>query len=167
MLFRAAGPRLPVKRHPAFQDLSRDHFTALNRSLQVVRAVDGHASALPFPEAFAGFRQLWVQDGLQAHFGEEETDLLPVLRGRGRDDLAERLQKEHDALRGQFSALDPARPDEAAATAKALTAHARWEEDVVFQWLQDNLSESDLQQLLRKSQQFRAANGLPVNPPRV
>jgi hypothetical protein len=156
-----------VKRHPAFQDLSRDHFTAFNRSLQLVRAAEGHPGAMmTYDQAFAAFRALWTRDGLRTHFREEETDLLPVLRSRGAEDLADRMLREHDELRGRFDALDPAQKEAGAATAKGLAAHARWEEDVVFPWLQDNLSEPELQELLRRSQGFRAANGLPVNPPR-
>jgi hypothetical protein len=156
-----------VKRHPAFQDLSRDHFTALNRSLQLMRAVDGHPAAMmTYGQAFAAFKALWHRDGLRSHFLEEETDLLPVLRDRGAADLADRLLREHGELRGQFGSLDPGSPAHAVAAAKGLTAHARWEEDVVFQWLQDNLAEGELEELLLKSQGFRRANGLPVNPPR-
>jgi hypothetical protein len=156
-----------VKRHPAFQDLSRDHFTALNRSLQLVRAAEGHAGALlTYDQAFAAFRALWTRDGLPAHFLEEETDLVPVLRARGGGELAERMMREHADLRARFGALAPDGRQEAAAAAKALTAHARWEEDVVFQWLQETLAEPELQVLLETSRGFRAANGLPVNPPR-
>ncbi|HJQ93404.1 MAG TPA: hemerythrin domain-containing protein, partial [Candidatus Thermoplasmatota archaeon] len=145
----------------------RDHFTALNRSLQILRAAEGHPAAMmTFGQAFAAFKALWHRDGLRAHFLEEETDLVPVLRQRGAGDLADRLLHEHDGLRGQFDSLDPGSQAHAVATAKALTAHARWEEDVVFQWLQQTLDEAELEGLLRRSQGFRRANGLPVNPPR-
>lgn len=157
-----------MKRHPAFQDLSRDHFTALNRCLQLVRAVDRDPRAMmTYEQAFAAFKALWTRDGLRQHFLEEETDLVPVLAARGAADLAQRMQDEHDELRRRFDALDLAEREEAKATGQGLTTHARWEEDVVFQWLQQTLSEAELQDLLRKSQGFRAANGLPVNPPRV
>lgn len=155
-----------MKRHPAFQDLSRDHYVALNRSLQVVRAVDGHPAARPFEHAKAQFLDLWEHDGLPAHFAEEETDLVPVLRERSAAELAQRMLDEHASLRAGFAQLPRATPAEAAATARLLTAHARWEEDTVFGWLQDNLSEAELDVLLRRSQRFREANGLPVNPPR-
>lgn len=157
-----------MKRHPAFQDLSRDHFTALNRSLQVVRAVEGHARAFPYEQALANFEALWVHDGLQAHFGEEEHDLLPVLRARSETDLADRLLREHAALRTEFAAIvaKTSTPERAAQAARDLMAHARWEEDVVFEWLQDHLSEADLQDLLGKGQSFRRQNGLPVGTAR-
>lgn len=166
MVFRPWRPAAGVKRHPAFQDLSRDHFTALNRSLQMVRAVEGHPAAWPVGEAFAAFRMLWERDGLKAHFLEEETDLLPVLRTHGGSALADRLLDEHDALRQAFGALDARKPEQAAAAARSLTAHARWEEDTLFEWLQAALSETELQDILARSRSFRQANGLPVNEPR-
>lgn len=156
-----------MKRHPAFQDLSRDHFVALNRSLQVVRAVEGHPSARPYGHAAAQFLDLWVHDGLRQHFLEEETDLVPVLRERGAAALADRLMAEHAGLRDAFEAHATGTVDRAglAKAARDLTAHARWEEDTVFEWLQANLSEAELVGLLRASQSFRQANGLPVAEP--
>ena len=158
------GRCAPVKRHPALQDLSRDHFTALNRSLQVARAVQGHPTAWPFPHAFAAFRALWDRDGLPAHFLEEETDLVPLLRAHGAAALADRLLDEHATLRTGFHGLDAHKPEQAAGVAEGLRAHARWEEDVVFPWLQDNLSEAQLQDLLARSRSFRGANALPIGP---
>ena len=155
-----------MKRHPAFQDLSRDHYTALNRSLQLVRAVDGHPSARPYEQAKAQFADLWEHDGLRQHFLEEETDLVPVLRERGAGELAARMLREHESLRAGFAGLAQAAPADAAATARSLTAHARWEEEVVFEWLQDHLTPAALAELLARSQGFRRANGLPVTPPR-
>ena len=156
-----------MKRHPALQDLSRDHFTALNRSLQLVRAVEGHPRARPYAEVVADFAALWVRDGLPAHFGEEEHDLLPLLRARGASDLAQRLVHEHGQLRAAFAAIvsNAAGPQQAAQAARDLMAHARWEEDDVFPWLQQHVAEAELQELLANGQSFRRANGLPVGTP--
>lgn len=155
-----------MKRHPAFQDLSRDHFVALNRALQVVRAAEGHPRARPLEHAVFQLRDLWEHDGLRQHFAEEETDLVPVLRQKGEMGLAQRLLDEHAALRAGFEALGGATADAAAATARGLMAHARWEEDTVFEWLQDHLTAPELEDLLRRSQGFRRQNGLPVGEPR-
>jgi hypothetical protein len=157
-----------VRRHPAFQDLSRDHFVALNRSLQVVRAVDGHPRARPFEQVAFQFLDLWLHDGLREHFLEEETDLVPVLSQRGAGALSDRLRADHERLRAGFAAIQSGTlsPSQVADVARDLTAHARWEEESVFEWLQDHLTDDELGDLLRKSQAFRTANGLPVNPPR-
>jgi hypothetical protein len=155
-----------VKRHPAFQDLSRDHYVALNRCLQATRAVEGHPAARPFDVARSQLADLWEHDGLQAHFAEEEADLVPVLRGEGGADLASRMVAEHADLRRRFASLAQAAPAEVQEAARLLTAHARWEEEVVFEWLQSHLPEAELPALLARSRSFRAANGLPVSPPR-
>ena len=157
-----------MKRHPAFQDLSRDHYVALNRSLQLVRAVEGHPSAQPYEQAAYNFGCLWTHDGLPAHFGEEEADLVPVLRA-GAPALADRMLREHGELRLAFEAIASQRAsrEQAAAAARLLTAHARWEEETVFEWLQASLPEARLAELLARSQAYRAANGLPVNPPKA
>jgi hypothetical protein len=157
-----------MRRHPAFQDLSRDHFVALNRSLQVLRAVEGHPSAQPYEQAVYNFSALWTHDGLRQHFGEEEADLVPVLQARSAPALAQRMLDEHARLRAGFHAVgqQAATRAEAADTARALMAHARWEEDVVFEWLQDNLADDELAELGRRSRDYRQANGLPVGPPR-
>jgi hypothetical protein len=160
--YRHDSPFIGVKRHPAFQDLSRDHYIALNRSLQVIRADEGHAQAKPFDVAKVRFIDLWQHDGLRQHFLEEEADLIPVLRENGASGLADRMRREHDVLRAAFAGLPSATPGVAADSARLLTAHARWEENVVFEWLQDHLLPQALHELLARSQAFRQANGLPV-----
>lgn len=156
-----------MKRHPAFQDLSRDHLVANTRSLHVIRAVEGHPQAPPFEQAIHNFEGLWTHEGLAIHFREEETDLLPVLRAR-HPQLAERLLSEHDLLRDGFDAVvrKTADREASAQTARALMVHARWEEEVVFEWLQENLSEAELEELLAKSKSFRTAQGMPVGQSR-
>lgn len=156
-----------MKRHPAFQDLSRDHLVANTRALHVIRAVEGHPMAPAFEQAIYNFEGLWTHEGLSTHFTEEETDLLPVLRKR-HPALAERLQQEHDLLRAGFAAVvnKTADRNSAAQTARTLMAHARWEDDVVFEWLQNNLSESELQALLAMSKSFRTAQGMPLGQSR-
>src|SRR5688572_12644631 len=154
-----------MKRHPAFQDLSRDHSVVLNRVLQVVRSVEGHPMAKPLGESLPAFVRLWTHDGLPGHFAQEETDLLPVLRSKA-PDLADRLLREHEAARGGFEGLlKAAEPQEAARLAAAVRAHIRWEEEAVFGWLQANLPEAELRRLLAKSQLFRAKNRLPAACP--
>lgn len=49
-----------------------------------------------------------------------------------------------------------------AQTARTLMAHACWEEKVVFEWLQDNLTETELRELVAQSASFRIANYMPL-----
>lgn len=144
-----------MKRHPAFQDLSRDHFNALLACLHVQRAVDGHESAPPYNEATEKLLKLW-HDELRFHFDEEDVDLMPALARPGGEPLASRLAEDHANLRGTFGALTrESTPEEWKAAAEALRVHIRWEEDELFEWMQENLSDAELKALLRVSIEFR------------
>lgn len=154
-----------MQRDLAFQDLSRDHLVALLRALHVERALAGHPRAPSYDEAFDAFRRLWTHDGLDAHFLEEDTDLLPILQG-GEPALAARLMDEHAALRRGFAALRREDPAATRGTADLLRRHARWEEDVVFPWLESHLSTAELARLRQESAAFRRSHGLPVGTTR-
>ncbi|MGB1586844.1 MAG: hemerythrin domain-containing protein [Thermoplasmatota archaeon] len=144
-----------MKRHPAFQDLSRDHFTALLACLHVQRAVDGHESAPPYEDAVARLHTLWKTE-LVHHFDEEDQDLAPALERPGGDPFARRLASDHRNLRATFGALNPdSDPKDWNAAADALRVHVRWEEDELFEWMQDTLSEAELDALLEESIAFR------------
>jgi hemerythrin-like domain-containing protein len=64
-----------MKRHPALQQLSRDHHHALVVAQRLKRAGDSDAK-----EARARFLEYWDADG-NAHFREEEQVLLPAVAG--------------------------------------------------------------------------------------
>jgi iron-sulfur cluster repair protein YtfE (RIC family) len=148
-----------VQRHPAFQDLSRDHFTGLLACLHVTRAVEGHETAPPLDAATAGLLDLWHKE-LRFHFDEEDEDLQPSLEGAGADLLA-RLRDDHARLRAAFADLEGQHAATFAAVAKDLRDHIRWEEDVLFEWLQTHLDEPALQALWQRSRRFRIAHRGP------
>lgn len=147
-----------MKRHPALQDLSRDHFTALLRANHVRRALQDDPAVPSREEAQKALMDLWWNE-LDLHFQEEEVDLLPHLQ-QSDDPAAEalraRLESDHQALREGFQALeagaDDARWDDVAAH---LIRHARWEEEGLFEWLQEALDEAALQRLWEASRRFR------------
>ncbi len=157
-----------MKRHPAFQDLSRDHFTALLACLNVRRATEGHPSA-PTPEAaIAQFGQLWRNE-LTHHFDEEDANIQPVLAAKKAHTQLATLRLDHKEIRAAMEALhakDPA-PTWAVA-AERLRAHIRWEEDVLFPWMQDHLTDEELERMLAASIAFRTKVRGPdsVKPPR-
>ena len=106
-----------MKRDPRLAQLSREHHTALRVGR---RLLEGGASAVLGAE----------QDALAAHFAEEEARFVPLLRERGEAALAERLLREHAALRGLFA--DAARGEREAETGQALIDHVRFEERELF-----------------------------------
>jgi len=153
-----------MKRHPALQDLSRDHFVALNHVVQVRRVVEQDAFAKPLAEVWSGFVGLWHD--LEPHFDEEEELLLPFLdddeRAAGH---AARLRDEHGRIRQAFLELGVApAPDETLLwnLAEELRIHIRWEEDHLFQDLQEWLSTATLEALGARNEAFRRSRGVPV-----
>lgn len=153
-----------MRRHPALQDLSRDHFTALNQVVRVRRVLDQDRSAEPVDEVRAGFLA-FVRGGLMDHFEEEEVDLVPPLERLGAERVLERFRSDHARLREGVAGLSSSSPaQDLWAVAEALRVHIRWEEEVMFGSIQAALSEAGLDALWRASRTFRAEHGMPVGP---
>lgn len=155
-----------MKRHPALQDLSRDHFTALLRATHVRRAAQGDENVPSFEQARAAFTALWEEE-LALHFDEEDTTLRPLLKAA--PELLERLDADHADLRTKLDS-PPGNEDERewSRIAEHLIRHARWEEEHMFPWIQDHLDEEGLQRLWETSKAFRLAARGPqsIGPPR-
>ncbi|MGB0653469.1 MAG: hemerythrin domain-containing protein [Thermoplasmatota archaeon] len=157
-----------MKRHPALQDLSRDHHQVLMACQRIERAAAGHPLAPVPEEAIARFLALWRSD-LAHHFDEEEATLVGHLQEGDGATLGEQLRQDHETIRRAVADLDEEASIEAWATlAGQLRAHIRWEENTLFPWLQDHLTEAQLQGLLERSVAFRTRVRGPhaVRPPR-
>lgn len=123
-----------MKRHPALQDLSREHYEALKL------ARDGKSAALAGDAAtvaaFAAHVVRRFAQELEPHFREEETDLLPFLADAGESELVRRTLAEHAELRALAAALR--QPDAATLQrfSELLAAHVRFEERTLFETAQ-------------------------------
>ncbi len=155
------APGALMRRHPALQDLSRDHFTASVACLHMRRAAASHPQAPPLQEVMRGLMDLWHR-ALHWHFDEEDEDLTPHLEGTGQE-LLDRLRADHARLRAAFEDLERRPPDAFAAVAEDLQKHIRWEEDVLFPWLQAHLSDHQLEELWQKSRSFRIEHRGPAS----
>lgn len=115
-----------MQRHATLIPLSHEHFAAL----AVVRHVRTAAAALDTASLVAELLGL----NLEAHFRQEEQELVPLLA----DDLRERLAREHADLRADLAQLAAAPMDQPRllAAVERLHDHIRWEERTVFMWLQ-------------------------------
>lgn len=142
-------------RHAAFQDLSRDYFSALLACMHIKRASEGHEFAPPPLEAVSKFKSLWEEE-LGHHFDEEDSNLDGLLEEKGADELVDRLRSDHAEIRGIMQ-TPPAdeQIDAWAEIAELLRLHVRWEEDELFPWMQDHLSDDELRSLLDASVDFR------------
>lgn len=127
-----------MKRHPALQQLSREHHTALKLARLAQFAADS-GSPPAIAEAAASLRAQFP-GALEAHFRDEEQDILPALAAIGETALVERTLAEHRRLRDLGAAL--ANPSVAllAEFAELLRAHVRFEERELFETVQARLS---------------------------
>ncbi len=133
-------------RHPALHPLSRDHHDVLLHARRL-RGDDGRIDAATAAQRFLRYHEAV----LVHHFHEEEAALLPHLP----QDLASRLVAEHNDLRKR--AADLANGGDARELGEALRAHVRFEEDAVFQHLQDALDDDEWTRLRQLAQDIRQA----------
>jgi len=117
-----------MRRHPEFVSFSREHHDPLRLGRHLLAGGGREELARLMP-------------AMLAHFREEERSLLPRLASQGAPELAGRLLREHEALRALFeSALRGAHLAEAG---QALIDHVRFEERVLFPFLEAQLEAAE------------------------
>ncbi len=127
-----------MKRHPALQDLSREHHTALVLARRVGACADDARSQLAMcTQVFANFT-----DEMAPHFRVEETTLVPLLRG-GHEDAAARILADHARLRALASRIAAADTGALPAFATLLAEHVRFEERSLFPLLETLFAHRD------------------------
>lgn len=158
-----------MERHPALQDLSRDHHQLLVLCTHVQRAHAGEPGALSQERAAADLARAWSGD-LPAHMREEEEVLLPALSRQGPVHEVEPvplLHDDHAWFRDRFEALvDAVAQDEPAAdlaldVADRLRRHVEMEERVLLESVTSRLDEAALKEVGEASQRFREAHRGP------
>ena len=135
-----------MKRHPALEQLSRDHHHALVVAQRLKRA-DG-ATAAQAREAFLAY---WDADG-RAHFREEEEVLLPACAGHldVEAPLVARVLTDHVTIRhlaGRLAAGDRAL-DLVHVLGLRLERHVRHEERELFPEIERVLPDAELETLV-------------------
>ena len=149
----------PLKRHPALQPLSRDHYAGLQCAQRLLEASAAEADAHRRRDAAAGLARAWQQE-IAAHFADEERLLPPHMTG----DEPERLEREHADLRRRAEtarqhAEAGTAPDAdwCAATGAALRDHIRWEERTLFPAVQTRAGDAALRALEPEAQRIEAS----------
>lgn len=141
-----------MKRSAHLQTLSHDHHQGLAASVRLRQLLDRHAVG----EAATFVTALWM-DELVPHFTSEETHLLPALHTLRADALAARLCREHRRLH-RLAGADHSSGAASAETLRTfgeqLRAHIRFEERIVFPYLEQHLPDDVL---LHISEQLQAA----------
>jgi len=134
-----------MKRSAALRSLSQDHHQALRIAQRLRRAED--------PDQAAGaFLEFWHSEGKE-HFRIEEELLLPLwgLLGTVDEQAAARLSREHLAIRHAALAAEERTPslEQLHALGEKLTAHVRFEERELFELVEEDLADEDLESLAR------------------
>jgi iron-sulfur cluster repair protein YtfE (RIC family) len=137
-----------VKRHPALEQLSRDHHQALVVARQLKRADES-----TLIEARDRFLVYWDQDGHQ-HFREEEEILLPacaefieVERPPIPDVLTDHVRIRHlaDLARGEQPPLAVLQE-----LGRRLEQHVRREERELFPQIERSMPDAELRRLVQQ-----------------
>jgi hemerythrin-like domain-containing protein len=157
-----------MKRHPVLQDLSRDHFFALQHAQRLRRAA-GDAAGL----AFDAFLHFWREHMVQ-HFREEEEVLLPLFtRRRAATDpavvavLVEHVDIARYALDADVRAPEAAARRGAAAARELgdlIERHVRHEENVLFPMVEEALSDRELDEPGARLAAFPGSAGAAAPP---
>jgi hypothetical protein len=147
-----------MKRHPALQDLSRDHQLFLLQCRQIRWCEDNDHRARSTDETHRDFLAFWDADG-RVHLEEEEVVLLPRLlyRSDALDEHVRAIAEQHAALRREIAGAraEPSDPPRLYALGRLLESHVRFEERVVFAAAQAALDDAALAALWTASIEFR------------
>jgi hemerythrin-like domain-containing protein len=122
-----------LKRHPALQDLSREHHTALVLARRIGACVDD--ADVPAQTAMCALVVAGFASGMAPHFRVEETTLVPMLRGR-HDDAAARILADHATLRALAARIARADLEALRPFGALLAKHVRFEERSLFPLLE-------------------------------
>ena len=132
-----------MNRHPALQQLSRDHQHALAVALELTRATEATVGA-----ARARFLDFWHGEGRE-HLREEEEVLLPALARAGDPDdpIIARVLIDHRELRrgaATVAGRGPVSPATLRAVGERLRDHVRREERQLFPLIESALDDATL-----------------------
>jgi hemerythrin-like domain-containing protein len=130
-----------MKRHPALRQLSSDHHVGLVLARKARQAAKGsvHDRRYAWTTLVTRFRT-----ELDPHFRIEESGLLSALRQVGETELVQRTLNDHEGMRALI-AQDCV--ENLMRFAELLTAHIRFEEQILFERAQQLLDPEQLEGL--------------------
>lgn len=156
----------PMVHEAALTTSIRDHFLADHERLQVL--FERLLSAFEANDR-EDMSRLWTafESGLLAHMEMEETYLIPTLQ----HESGRALLEEHGHFRTRLSELGVAldlhaiRLETARALVDELRAHARIEDELLYQWADERLGERDRASLFDAvATRLRATTGWEARP---
>ncbi len=151
-----------MKRDEALADFSRDHLPAL-RQAKYLREAGTEEGDFEPREAARGFLTFWDEEA-ELHFREEEDVILPVLSRRGpvtENELVREMLDDHAWFRDRVTRLREILENDGELTplihavGERLKNHARMEEQQLFEGLQEDLTDEQLEAIHERSVRFR------------
>ncbi len=138
-----------MRRHPALEELSRDHHHALVVAQRLKRASD--TTGIEARDRFVAF---WESEG-QAHFREEEEILLPACAGviDPEEPIVLKVLSDHVRIRRLAHTVTGAeRPDLRALHELGIQLgdHVRREERELFPLIERSLPDAELRRLVAR-----------------
>lgn len=138
----------PLKRHPAFVPVSRDHHFGL---LLVWKIRQGQEKGID-PKRLHNYVKYFFSTHLEPHFSLEEKVIFSFMAKN--DLLRKEVEGQHKAIRKLFKKLDVLKEDELLAQLTEfcllVEAHIRFEERKLFQYLQVELQSKELEKMEEK-----------------
>jgi iron-sulfur cluster repair protein YtfE (RIC family) len=143
---------MPIKRHPAIVELSKDHHFAL---LLVWKIREGLKNSIEI-NRISNYILHFFETELIQHFKEEEELLFSKLTPDNK--LRRQAEEEHSQIRELIKRLklDSSDKNSVEEFGIFLENHIRFEERILFNYLQENISEEKLYEiasLLKKTNQ--------------
>lgn len=130
----------PLKRHPALQPLSREHHHILLLGFKIRQGLKNNIE----PERIRKYCTWFFDYYLQPHFEKEEFHLTHLLESDS--EITSRLQHNHQKVSDAFKEMKtfdiPIKVFEL-----IVVSHVRFEERVLFEEIQNNLTDEDIQYL--------------------
>lgn len=130
----------PMKRHKALQPLSREHHHGLLLSWKIRAGFSKNIE----PARMKVYAEWFFKSHLISHFNKEEEHVFSILE-KG-NELVNRALAEHENLKKLFTEKDDVK-NTLSNIEKALDAHIRFEERVLFPEIQKVATEAELEQI--------------------
>lgn len=132
---------IPLKRHQAIVSFSKDHHFGLLLVWKIRQGLQKDIST----ERVSNYVLFFFKEDLAKHFKEEEQLLFSKLPAD--DKLRNKAEKEHQAICNLVAAIDQKKDDSTLLSqlADELEQHIRFEERELFNHLQNNISEKELE----------------------
>ena len=138
----------PIKRSTQLAPLSREHHDGLLFAWKLRRGLANDTAI----EILSNYCHWYWKNHIRKHFHHEEDILLKFIPAG--NEMAKRLKNEHDNIRELILSIDH-KPDTITIgmLADFISRHIRFEERILFNYLEQNLSAAELDDIYSQLEQ--------------